>query len=357
MQTAEFLRTYQHEVRERWASNVRATLPTESRLTDEQLDDSLFLYLEQLIELLQRGREEPPSGHWRAVARMHGSQRQTLGRSVAELVREYGLLYASVVQVAAQQKVELQGSELLILTQHLFDSAAQAVAEFSAMAETRQRDAELKHIGFLAHELRNPLGSAQLAWNLLRAGEHEGPAADLLSRCLSRVISLLDETLSAARLAHLETGVLSMHAAKLDLAALLDDVRDAAAIDAELKGVQLMIDSATPIEIKGDARLLLSAVTNLVHNAIKYTRPGGTVRVSARREQGNAQIHVQDECGGLQPDKAERLFEAFLQDSRDRRGYGLGLAIAKQAVEAHCGSIVVHNFHDKGCMFVVDLPL
>jgi signal transduction histidine kinase len=356
MRTPEFLRKYQHEVRDHWAKSVRASLPSESTFTDEQLDDSLFLYLDQLIEMLDQNGDEPADYQPWPLARMHGSQRHTLGRDIAEVVREYGLLYASTVQVARQKKLRLRDKELLTLSQHLFDSASQAVAQFAEMTEIVRKDAELTHISFLAHELRNPLGSAKLAWSALCAQNLQGRAVDLMSRSLSRTLSLLDETLSTARLAHLESGVLTTRPEKLALTDLLDDVRDAAEVDAQTKGVHLVVENEASIEVLGDARLLLSAVSNLVHNAIKYTRPGGTVLVCARTEQGNAQIQVQDECGGLEPEKAERLFEAFLQANRDRRGYGLGLAIAKQAVEAHGGCIVVHNLHGQGCRFVVDLP-
>jgi signal transduction histidine kinase len=359
MRLQNFMRSYRDELRERWSHAVREGFPSESELTPEQLENSLTLYLEQLADAvgeLQRRRESPGQA---LVAREHGSQRQVLGRSIAELVREYGLLFECVLQVADERGIALAAPELLQLSRYLYGSAAQAVDEFSQRAAARQRETELKHLSFLAHELRNPLGSAQLAWSTLRRQQTtlSGRAADLVGRCLSRVITLLDATLFSARLAHLEGGFLQASMERLDLNALLAELRDEAEADAELKAVVLEIEAGGCVEVSGDPRLLLSALANVVKNAIKYTRAGGTVKVQCRTTDGRAMVEVQDECGGLAAHDTEKLFEAFQQANQNRHGYGLGLAIAKQAVEAHGGTIIVKNREGVGCTFLLDLPL
>ena len=83
--------------------------------------------------------------------------------------------------------------------------------------------------------------------------------------------------------------------------------------------------------MKGDPRLLRSALSNVVQNAVKFTRIGGVVILRARHEGDLVRIDVEDQCGGLPPERAERLFESFVQGPvEDRRGFGLGLAIARQ---------------------------
>jgi len=99
-------------------------------------------------------------------------------------------------------------------------------------------------------------------------------------------------------------------------------------------------------------------VTNLLNNAFKYTLPGGRVVLRARTS-GNARLllEVEDECGGI-PDSDGDPFQSFGKRlGRDRTGLGLGLSIARKAVRAHGGDIHIRNIPDKGCVFIIDMPL
>jgi signal transduction histidine kinase len=98
-------------------------------------------------------------------------------------------------------------------------------------------------------------------------------------------------------------------------------------------------------------------VTNLLHNAFKYTRPGGHVILRVHTKDTRLLIEVEDECGGL-PTGRDDLFQPFGQRrGSDRSGLGLGLSIARKAVSAHGGEIVTRNMPGKGCVFVIDIPL
>lgn len=105
-----------------------------------------------------------------------------------------------------------------------------------------------------------------------------------------------------------------------------------------------------------DERLLFSALSNLLQNAMKFTKSGGHVVLRALPEEGHVLIEVEDECGGLPPGKAEELFEPYVQRSEDRRGLGLGLAITREAIHLHGGELFVRNTPGKGCVFAVRLP-
>jgi signal transduction histidine kinase len=106
-----------------------------------------------------------------------------------------------------------------------------------------------------------------------------------------------------------------------------------------------------------EPRLLRSAVGNLLRNAIKFSREESTVTVRVHRFEGRLVIEVEDECGGIAPERVSELFDPFVQAGSDRSGFGLGLAIAKQAAEAHRGSLRVVNLPGKGCVFALDLPV
>jgi signal transduction histidine kinase len=85
---------------------------------------------------------------------------------------------------------------------------------------------------------------------------------------------------------------------------------------------------------------------------VKFTHSGRTVRVRVRP----GTVEIEDECGGLREGDEKRIFQAFRQSSEDRSGFGLGLAIARQAIEAHGGSVQVRNLPGKGCVFQVSMP-
>jgi signal transduction histidine kinase len=117
------------------------------------------------------------------------------------------------------------------------------------------------------------------------------------------------------------------------------------------------MDSDATAAMEGDRQLLMCAIMNLVHNALKFTKPGGEIVVTARSTATRLTMSVQDQCGGL-PDGAAAVFTTFT-DRRgvDRSGLGLGLSIAKKIVRAHGGDIAVRDNPGTGCIFTVDIPL
>jgi len=154
----------------------------------------------------------------------------------------------------------------------------------------------------------------------------------------------------------LETGTLRTE--PVAIASVLDDLSHAAALSADHLGVHF---TAEPVDrdimVLADPQLLASAVTNLLNNALKYTRPGGHVILRGRHEHGRVRIQVEDECGGF-PDTGRDVFEAFGERrGRDRAGLGLGLSISRKAVLANGGDIHLENTPGHGCMFVVEMPL
>jgi len=164
---------------------------------------------------------------------------------------------------------------------------------------------------------------------------------------------LIDDSLRTARIG---AGV-DLRLARVSMGDLLEatggDVRDAA----DDRGVKLDVRSEKPDDIEVDRRLVSSAIENLVRNAVKFTRAGGTVSLRGRVEGDYAVVECEDECGGLAPGDVEQAFAPFVQLGKDRRGFGLGLAIAKQAADAHGGTVRVQNLPGKGCMFVLEIPV
>jgi signal transduction histidine kinase len=135
---------------------------------------------------------------------------------------------------------------------------------------------------------------------------------------------------------------------------LLQEAADAAFPD---RGIKVSVEAEDRLEAFADETYLASAVTNLLQNAVKFTKEGGRIILRGRSEGNMALIEVEDECGGLPKGKVEELFTPFVQKSDNRRGLGLGLSITREAIEAQKGSISVQNRPGRGCIFTVRLPV
>ena len=102
--------------------------------------------------------------------------------------------------------------------------------------------------------------------------------------------------------------------------------------------------------------MLSAAISNLLQNAFKFTWPFGHVSLKAHATDGRVLNHIEDQCGGLPPGKADELFRPFHQRAADRTGLGLGLSIASGSVEANGGKLQVRDIPGTGCIFRIDLP-
>ena len=291
----------------------------------------------------------------RHIARSHGRQRFHAGYDIAAVVREHLVLRDVIFEVVAEKGYQPDLAEAGLVTKFLFGTLAESATTYAIERDREVSDQAERYIGFLAHELRNPLGTARLALELLREQGQlpEVNSARSLQRALVKMQELLDGALTdfAARRAP------RPERTSFDVGDFLREVVAESNAEAESKGISTAIEVVGgAIPVQADARLLRSAVSNLVRNAVKFSHPGSAVRVEAKRADGRVAIAVTDGCGGLPPGSVERLFNPFVQAGVDRTGFGLGLAIAKQVADAHEGAIRVHDLPGRGCVFVIDLP-
>jgi len=350
------LQAQQAETLERWMSSVRGKLAPEL-MPPIELEDHFPDYLREIISALRveaglPAHTELPEESDSAAE--HGEQRLRLGFSLDAVVREYGALRDAIVETARLHGVTVSAVEYQVLFDTAVTGIAGAVTEYS-----RQRDAELhrasnEHVAFIAHELRNPLISASMAVKVLqRHGQlpTEGRAVTELVQGLHQMTVLLDHSLNLARIG----GGIEAHREWVALRDLFSSTESENRSDAEDRKVTVKLD-VQDVRVHVDARLLRSAVGNLVRNAVKYSREGGQVVVRGKFEQGRVTIEVEDACGGLPPGKVEEAFAPFVRLASAEEGFGLGLALAKQALDAHGGNIRVQNLPGKGCIFVLELP-
>ena len=352
-----FLATHRSAIVGRWMGNVRADLPDLAALSDTELVDSFELFVDEIVHALRDGagplaeRQESP------LARHFGGHRQVLRAPIQTIVREYGLFLNSVLDHAMECGEVLSLPDCARLSECLSIGAAESVREYSDHRDAQLKREQFERFAFLAHELRNPLTSAMAAWSALRPSDEPGdPLSEGLTRSLEMMAGRIELSLQELRV--LCKGTVSrpnlecVPIVELFQAACLD-----AQIEAHSRGIRVVARPSDGLTATCDRRFILSALTNVLRNAVKFSHPRGTVTLYVQSDRRRVLIGVDDECGGLLPGQVEHLFEAFEQVGRDRSGFGLGLAIARQAVEACGGTIGVHNRPGAGCTFLIDLPV
>jgi signal transduction histidine kinase len=333
-----------------WGARIKSLVASAS-LPRAELLDHIPAFVDEIIQALYPSAMPLPPMSTRAE--QHGEQRLGLGFDVAEVVREYGMLHECILEVAAEAGLEVAHRDQALVVKWLNAGIAEAVSQY-----VKQRDLELQrqsseHLGFIAHELRNPLGSARMAFERLRRKElEESRTVEMLDRGLRRTAEMIDSVLSQASL---KMGVVP-RLAPVAVRPFLQEIEADTAVEALAKNIKTVVMAPEDLVIDADPRLLRSAVYNLVHNALKFSHEQSTVVVSAGYADGRVSIEVADACGGLPPGKAEELFAPLVQRGENRSGYGLGLGIALQAAEAHNGTIKVRDVPGKGCAFILDVP-
>ena len=245
------------------------------------------------------------------------------------------------------------------------DEIGQLARDFDAMAERLQAlvNAQRRLLGDVSHELRSPLARLRVAAELLRegAGENASEAIERIEREVARIDELVAQLLTLSRV---EAGV-EVERAPVDLKALVEEIGGDAALEARKRGCEVQVDATAVVAVVGSARLLRSAVDNVVRNAVHYTGAGTTVHLVLTADgDGNDQralIRVSDHGPGVPEPALEHLFDPFfrVEEARERGvgGTGLGLAIAARAVNLHGGTIAARNGPSGGLVVDIGLPV
>jgi signal transduction histidine kinase len=347
----DFLTTHRDEIIARTRAKVAER--DAPRPTTIEMDQGIPLFLDQLIATL---RNPTPSddAEISKVATQHGSNLLRQGFTVGQVVHDYGGLCQAITDLAVELSAPISSAEFHTLNRCLDDAIAEAVTEYSRQREQSVSDNALERLGYFAHELRNALNTATLAFGALKSGSvgATGSTSALVDVSFSRMLDLVDRSLAEVRL---QAGLVRRE--PVEVAALIEEVSIGAAIEATERGVRLTV---APVEygvrVNADSQNLAAALVNLLQNAFKFTRPHSHVSLHTHASADRVRIEVSDECGGLPPGKPEDLFRAFEQRGRDRTGLGLGLAISRRCVEENGGELRVRDVPGTGCVFTVNLP-
>jgi signal transduction histidine kinase len=221
-------------------------------------------------------------------------------------------------------------------------------------------DAREEILRIVAHDLRSPLNTISMATSLLL--EMQATEADrakrlkIIKRSGEAMDRLIQDLLSVTTI---EAGRLSIAPHKLRVEDLFRDASEMLESIAREKSITLKVDRAADLPpVRADPSRVLQVFSNLVGNAVKFTPEGGVITLSAARAENRIYCAIADTGSGIPPEDLPRIFGKFWQSSRgDRRGVGLGLAIARGIVEAHGGSITVRSDVGRGSVFSFSLPV
>jgi hypothetical protein len=352
----DFIRTHRDELIAR--ARAKVALRSAPRPTEHELVHGVPQFLSQVeaILALEANDSSPDGAEMAASASQHGRDLLEEGFSVGQVVHDYGDVCQAVTQLAVDRNVPIDTAEFRTLNRCLDNAIASAVTEYTSQREATLARGEVERLGFFAHELRNLLGASTLAFHALKRGDVgiNGTTGAVLQRNLTSLARLIDRSLSEVRLS---VGVL--HRERVSVPEFFEDIEIGASLEAKMRKVELTVDCTNcDVSVDVDRHLLASAVSNLLQNAMKFTRPHGHVRLGAETRDGRVVIEVEDECGGLPVGKAETLFQPFTKPaSDDHSGLGLGLAISHRAVHANHGSIAVRDLPARGCVFSIEIPV
>ncbi|MEM8828173.1 MAG: ATP-binding protein [Cyanobacteria bacterium P01_G01_bin.19] len=232
---------------------------------------------------------------------------------------------------------------------------------------TERKRLENEFISLVSHELRTPMTSTIGALDLLNSGKL-GTLSDRGKQILQvairnseRLIRLVNDILDLERM---KSGKIAIDPVDCNFYPLLvqaTETMQAMATKAEVKLILEPCENISQVILNLDSDRILQTLTNLISNAIKFTQPGGTVKLTTTVQDNYCRVVVRDTGRGIPSDKLESIFERFQQvdasDSRSKGGTGLGLAICRHIVQRHQGKIWVESELGKGSAFYIQLPL
>ncbi len=221
-----------------------------------------------------------------------------------------------------------------------------------------------KLFSIIAHDLRNPFNSILGFSELLIENVKKYEAAEteeclrLISLSAKKTIILLDNLLSWAKS---QTGQINYKPEKLILSSIIQDILDISISNAKIKNISLNYMQSGDIKVYADKNMLTTVLRNLISNAIKFTKPGGEIKVFTISEQNQAEISISDNGVGMNDGTRKKLFKISANittvGTAEEKGSGLGLVLCKEFVEKLGGNIWVESETGKGSDFKFTLPL
>lgn len=301
-----------------------------------------------------------------ALCKLFGANDPTQ-QSVAQVVRSHQLIEAWK-RCQQTRQMQIESVELSTRKQHLqviiIPDKHEGGSLLLAQDLTQVRKLETVRRDFISnvsHELRTPLASLKALTETLQNGALSDPEAGprFLERIHTEVDTLTQMTQELLDLSRIESGQVQLNFESVAPRKLIYSAADRMKAQVERANLKLNVrcEDGLP-EIRGDRTRLEQVLVNLIHNAVKFTKPGGAITLRAESATGGVCCVVQDTGIGIPSESLTRIFERFyrVDSSRSGSGTGLGLSISKHIIEAHGGRIWVDSEEGRGSTFTFLLP-
>jgi signal transduction histidine kinase len=319
--------------------------------TELELSNGVPIFLDRLASALRR---LPDSNAFANGAAEHGATLLGLGYTVGQVVYDYGEICQAITELTVSLSAPITTDEFQTLNRCLDDAIAQAVTEFTRLRDRTTADGQLERSGAFAQDLRHSVTAARLAFMMIKSGRapSAGSVAAVVTSNLQGMAALINRSLVDVRL---ESG--HTRRQRVSVRDIVAEVEVDGAIEASHYGVSLDVPPVDAgIDLNADVQVLVASIANVLQNALKYTRAGGSIALKVSALAGRVKIDVEDQCGGLAPGQAEALAGGLELRGKERGGLGLGLLVSRRGIESSGGVLRVRDVRGKGCIFTIDLP-
>lgn len=294
----------------------------------------------------------------------------TEGRPLIEVVREFEFdeLISAGLETGQERIAQFESSTSnrflrVIAIPFTDDRPGGALLLIQDLTEVRSLQTMRREmVGNISHEFRTPLAGIKAMVETLQDGavDDRESAKDFLSRIEVEVDRMTQLVAELTELSRIETGKVELELVSIDLNGLVEEAVAQLKPQAERQKLTLETSLANDLPaVPADKERLRHVMVNLIHNAIKFNRPGGSIKISTGPSESAVIVEVSDTGIGIAKDDLHHIFERFYKADKSRagQGSGIGLAIAKHVVESHGGEIKVKSEEGKGTTFSFILPL
>jgi two-component system phosphate regulon sensor histidine kinase PhoR len=298
------------------------------------------------------------------------SDKDAMGKPLIEAVREYELsdLLSLCLETGKEQITQFETGTSnrflrvigIPITNYNLEGILLLLQDLTELRSLQTMRREM--VGNISHEFRTPLSGIKAMVETLQGStiDDKEVAKDFLSRIDAEVDRMTQLVAELTELSRIETGKVELKLEPVNLNSLVEEV--IARLKPQAERQNLTLDMALREDLpfaQVDKERIRQVMVNLIHNAIKFNRPGGSIRIRTLHSEDSISVEVSDNGTGIAKDDLPHVFERFYKADKSRvgQGSGMGLAIAKHIVEAHGGEISVQSEEGKGSTFRFILPL
>lgn len=304
-----------------------------------------------------------------ARALLNIGKKDAAGRPLIEAVREFEFneLLDSCLKTGQEQIVQFESSTSnrflrVIAIPFKDDSPGGALLLIQDLTEVRSLQTMRREmVGNISHEFRTPLAGIKAMVETLQdvAADDREVTRDFLSRIEVEVDRMTQLVAELTELSRIETGKAELELEPVDINSLAEEAVVQLKTQAERRNLNIEMSLGSIRAVPADKERLRQVMVNLIHNAIKFNRPGGSIKIRTESSEDSVFVEVSDTGTGIARGDLPHIFERFYKADKSRagQGSGIGLAIAKHVVESHGGKITVQSEEGKGATFSFSLPL